>query len=47
MSNERPIRLNKLIYGTVQRVGYRHLVQGIVRQHRITGISKGIMSNHC
>ncbi len=31
------IRLNMRIIGTVQRVGYRHIVQNIARKHNITG----------
>lgn len=31
------IRLNIKISGTVQRVGYRHIVQNIARKHNITG----------
>lgn len=29
--------MKMLISGTVQRVGYRHLIQGIARRHHITG----------
>lgn len=42
MDNEQPIRFNMLIRGTVQRVGYRHLIQGIARQNHITGIIKNL-----
>ncbi|MFH0966752.1 MAG: acylphosphatase [Methanobacteriota archaeon] len=37
MECDEPLRLNILVRGTVQRVGYRHLIQGIARKHHITG----------
>jgi acylphosphatase len=37
MECDETIRLNILVRGTVQRVGYRHLIQGIARKHHITG----------
>ena len=42
MDNERSIRWNMLISGTVQRVGFRHIIQGIARRHRITGCIKNL-----
>ncbi|MDD1729848.1 MAG: acylphosphatase [Methanospirillum sp.] len=42
MDNERSIRWNMLISGTVQRVGFRHIIQGIARRHRITGCVKNL-----
>ena len=37
MENDETIRLSILVKGTVQQVGYRHLVQGIARKNHITG----------
>ncbi len=42
MDNARLTRLNMHISGTVQRVGYRHLVQNIARKHNITGSIKNL-----
>jgi len=37
MENDETIRLSILVKGTVQRAGYRHLVQDIARKNHITG----------
>lgn len=37
MNDGLSVRLNMIIRGNVQRVGYRHIVQGIARKHHITG----------
>lgn len=42
MDTDRLIRLNMNICGSVQRVGYRHLVQGIARKNRVTGFIKNL-----
>lgn len=42
MDNERSIRWIMLICGTVQRVGFRHIVQGIARRHHITGCVRNL-----
>jgi len=42
MNDERPIRWNMLICGTVQRVGFRHITQGIARKHHITGCIRNL-----
>lgn len=42
METARLTRLNIHISGTVQRVGYRHLVQNIARKHNNTGCIKNL-----
>nr|WP_319540056.1 acylphosphatase [uncultured Methanospirillum sp.] len=37
MNTQQPKRWNILVCGTVQRVGYHHLIQGIARRNHITG----------
>ena len=37
MENDETIRLSILVKGTIQRAGYRHLVQDIARKNHITG----------
>lgn len=42
MNDGLPVRLNMIIRGNVQRVGYRHIVQGIARKHHITGTIRNL-----
>ena len=37
MNTQQPKRWNILVCGTIQRVGYHHLIQGIARRNHITG----------
>ncbi|MFH0968457.1 MAG: acylphosphatase [Methanobacteriota archaeon] len=43
MESDRIIRNNITVSGMVQRVGYRHIVQGIARKNRITGCIRNLL----
>ena len=42
MDPDQLLRYNMQVSGTVQRVGYRHIVQNIARRHNITGVIENL-----